>query len=138
MELVLILLFNIVLFAVVGRNLHRLYRDTLPEPSNDGLIYRERNGGTVSVGSSHMFLHLTKPFVTLHMYEEKILLNYGGQKVDLLYSDIIKVESVKLLFSKGIIIHHNNLSQPTFLRFWSKRSMEIKNLIDARLQKSAL
>lgn len=133
MDSLLIGLFNIVIFSIVSVFLYRLYRGTLPEPDNMDLILKARGGGSVSIDSSSLYLHLTWPFVTIYLYQDRLLLNYGGKKVNLLYSEI---SEVKLLLISGIEIQHNNPNQPITLRFWSwKKSKMIKKLIDERRSK---
>lgn len=131
MDSLLLGLFNLVIFAAVGVFLYRLYRGTLPEPDVADLILKARGGGSMSIdSSSFLFFHLTWPFVTIHLYQDRLQLNYGGKKVSLLYSEITEV---KLLLISGVEIQHNNPNEPITLRFWSwKKSEQIKELIDER------
>jgi hypothetical protein len=133
MDSLLLSIFNLLIFSVVGVYLYRTYRGTLPEPDNTDLIFKARGGGSVSIDSTSLYYHLTWPFVIIHLYQDRLLLNYGGKKVNLLYSEITEV---RLLLISGIEIRHNNPNQPITLRFWSwKKSKEIKKLIDERSNK---
>ena len=133
MDSLLLGLFNLVIFLAVGIFLYRTYRGTLPEPSDTELIFKARGGGSVSLDSSSLYYHLTWPFVTIHLYSDRLLLNYGGKKVNLVYS---KITEVKLLLISGVEIQHNNLNQPKTLRFggWGN-SVKIKKLIDEQRRK---
>lgn len=136
MESILILLFNVVLFTAIGITLYRLYRGTTPEPMEPGLIFKERGGGWVGTSWPWM-IQMTWPFVTIHLYENRLLLNYGGKKVELLYSEITKVNLFYIpIIAEGVRLYHNNQNQPALLRFWSfGKSKKIKKLIEERMNK---
>ena len=137
MESVLILLFTVILFTLAGKSLYGLYRGTTPEPDEPDLIFKERGGGWVGTNWPWM-IQMTWPFVTIHLYKNRLLLNYGGKKVELLYSEITKVSLFYIpIIAEGVRIHHNNQKKPVLLRFWSfGKSRKIKKLIEGGMNKS--
>lgn len=128
----LLIIFQIILFSVVGTYLYRLYSKTLPEPDGSDLLFKTRGGGSVNFNSNGLYLHLTWPFVTIHLFKDIIELNYGGRKVTLLYSDVTEVSR----YYSGIRIHHKDSKQPTFVTFGSRKSEEIMRRIIDHMSKS--
>lgn len=132
-----LLLYNLTLFSIVGIVFYKIYRNTIPAPSDPDIIFYERGGGWVG-GGWFLTLQLTWPFVTIAIHEDRVSFNYGGKKVDLLYTEITSVDLFYIpIIAEGIRIRHNNLNQPSLLRFWSfGKSKKIKKLIDGRLNKT--
>ena len=133
-----ILLFNLVIFLAIGIAFYKIYSNTTTGIIDPDLIYFERGGGWVGMNAVWM-LQLTWPFVTIHLYKDSLLLNYGGKKVNLKYSEITKVNLLYIpIIAEGIRIYHDNPNQPMLLRFWSLgKSRKLKNLLDTQLNKSA-
>ena len=129
----------IILFTAISITFYILYRNTTSESDDANIIFKERGGGWVGTTWPWM-IQMTWPFVTIHLYENRLLLNYGGKKVELLYSEITKVDHFYIpIIAEGVRVHHNNQNQPTLLRFWSfGRSKKIKQIICERMNKPVL
>ena len=107
----------------------------MSDMSNETPIYKQRGGGWVHDSSGKILLQLTWPFVTINLYEDRVLLNYGGKKVSLPYNKIEKIErSCWIPFiAEGIKIVHNDDTQSSLVRFWSSNSKKLKRLIEERM-----
>jgi hypothetical protein len=103
-------------------------------------IYKERGGGWVDYKKAIM-LQLTWPFVIIYIYEDKVVINYGGKEFNLKYNEI---EEVRLSYwipfiAEGIRLVHNNPERPHLLRFWSLgHSKKLKQLIQSKMSASVL
>lgn len=132
MDLLLLIVFQVIILSVVGGYFYRLYRGTLPEPDSTDLVYKARGGGSVSMDSVSLYQHLSWPFVAIYLYKDKLLLNFGGRKVNLRYSDITKVEKGM----NGVRIYHTNTNQPAFVSFSGGKSNEIIKQIESGINQS--
>lgn len=85
---------------------------------------KKRYLGGLRLGNSQMdSVNISYPFANLQTLSDHVIIKYkffwGEKEITLKRNEIIKMEHVKLLFSKGIRIYHTSLLFPQYIVFFT-------------------
>lgn len=98
------------------------------DPLEEGktALFIEQCGGRIEE------FNLTIPFVRHAIYDDFILIAYGGKKILLKNEDIENVALKRYLFSKGIRYNHSRSDIPKSIFIWSTKTAKVIRVLSEK------